>query len=146
MTAATTAPSATYATSADTRRILVFDTTLRDGEQAPGCTMSLDQKLAVADQLVRLGVDIVEAGFPAASPGEVRAVAGVGERVGGAAVVCGLARARREDIATCARALERAQRPRIHTFLATSDVHLARKLQMTREQVIEQVAMAVAYA
>ena len=141
-------PAATSALDAApiARRILVFDTTLRDGEQAPGCTMGLAQKIAVAEQLAVLGVDVIEAGFPAASPGEASAVAAIAELLGDATVVCGLARAKRDDIATCARALERAARPRIHTFLATSDVHLARKLQMSRNEVLDQVSMAVAFA
>ena len=131
------------------RRVLVFDTTLRDGEQAPGCTMSLAEKVAVAEQLVRLGVDIIEAGFPAASRGEHDAVVAVAEhiaRADGAPIVCGLARATAADIETCALALDAAPRRRIHTFIATSDLHLARKLRMTRSEVLAQVRDAVTYA
>ena len=131
----------------DRRRIRIFDTTLRDGEQAPGCTMSPAEKLAVAEQLVRLGVDVIEAGFPAASRGEQDAVAAVAARLGSAGpIICGLARATHADIETCARALERAARHRIHTFIATSDLHLARKLHLTRDEVLTQVGDAVAYA
>ena len=131
----------------DGGRVLIFDTTLRDGEQAPGCTMSAAQKIAVAEQLLALGVDIIEAGFPAASPGEEQAVRAVAERIGSEGpVVCGLARAKQGDIETCARALSKAARPRIHTFLATSDLHLSRKLHMTRDEVLMQVDDAVAYA
>jgi len=133
----------------DPRRVLIFDTTLRDGEQAPGCTMSQAEKIAVAEQLVRLGVDIIEAGFPAASRGEqdaVRAVAECVARADAPPIVCGLARATGADIERCAIALAPAPRRRIHTFLATSDLHLARKLRMTRSEVLAQVGDAVAYA
>jgi 2-isopropylmalate synthase len=135
--------------SSNPRRVLVFDTTLRDGEQAPGCTMSLAEKVAVAEQLVRLGVDIIEAGFPAASRGEHDAVVAVAEQVAradGAPIVCGLARATAADIESCALALDAAPRRRIHTFIATSDLHLARKLRMTRSEVLAQVRDAVTYA
>ena len=128
-------------------RVLIFDTTLRDGEQAPGCTMSLAEKVAVAEQLARLGVDVIEAGFPAASRGEQEAVAAIAERVGSTGpIVCGLARATHADIETCARALSGAARHRIHTFIATSDLHMARKLHLTRDEVLVQVGDAVAYA
>ena len=128
--------------------VRIFDTTLRDGEQAPGCTMTRDEKLAVARQLARLGVDIIEAGFPAASPGDAEAVAAIAAAVGGAdgPVICGLARTNRGDIDRCAAAIAPAARRRIHTFLATSDIHLAHKLRMSRQQVIETVAGMVAYA
>ena len=133
----------------DHSRVLIFDTTLRDGEQAPGCSMSLAEKVAVAEQLVRLGVDVIEAGFPAASRGEQAAVAAVAERLASAdamPIVCGLARAKPADIETCARAIGAAPRRRIHTFIATSDLHLARKLHMTRSEVLAQVGDAVGYA
>jgi 2-isopropylmalate synthase len=131
-----------------TDRVRIFDTTLRDGEQAPGCTLRLAEKLAVAEQLVRLGVDIIEAGFPAASAGEAAAVAAVARRAGSSdgPVICGLARATAADIDICARAIEPATRPRIHTFIATSDLHLEHKLHLTREQVLAQVGTAVARA
>ena len=133
----------------DDSRVRIFDTTLRDGEQAPGCSMTLEEKVAVADQLLRLGVDVIEAGFPAASRGEQDAVAAVAERFANAdatPIVCGLARAKPADIETCARAIGAAARRRIHTFIATSDLHLARKLHMTRSEVLAQVGDAVAYA
>ena len=129
-------------------RVRIFDTPLRDGEQAPGCTMSLPEKLSVARQLARLGVDIIEAGFPAASPGDRDAVRAVAEEVGRAdgPVICGLARASAADIECCAEAVAPAARRRIHTFLATSDIHLAHKLRMTRAEVLARVAEAVALA
>ena len=133
----------------DSSRVLIFDTTLRDGEQAPGCSMSLVEKVSVAEQLVRLGVDVIEAGFPAASRGEQEAVAAVAERIASASappIVCGLARAKPADIETCARAIGAAPRRRIHTFIATSDLHLTRKLHLTRSEVLAQVGDAVAFA
>jgi len=131
-----------------TDHVRIFDTTLRDGEQAPGCTMTGDEKLAVARQLARLGVDVIEAGFPAASPGDWEAVAAIASEVGTAdgPIVCGLARTNRDDIDRCMLAIKAAKRGRIHTFLATSDIHLAHKLRMTRQQVIDTVAEMVAYA
>ncbi|HEU4628977.1 MAG TPA: 2-isopropylmalate synthase [Gemmatimonadaceae bacterium] len=134
--------------SAGADRVRVFDTTLRDGEQAPGCTLTLPEKLAVAEQLARLGVDVIEAGFPASSPGEREAVAAIVERVGRAdgPVLCGLARASAADIDVCAAALAGAPRRRIHTFIATSDVHLRHKLRLTREEVLRRAAEAVAHA
>ena len=131
-------------------RIRIFDTTLRDGEQAPGCTLRLSEKLAVAEQLARLGVDVIEAGFPAASAGEAAAVSAIARRVGrggaDAPIICGLARATIGDIDVCARAIEPAARPRIHTFIATSDLHLEHKLRLTRAQVLAQVHAAVTHA
>jgi 2-isopropylmalate synthase len=129
-------------------RVWIFDTTLRDGEQAPGCTLRLSEKIAVAEQLVRLGVDVIEAGFPASSAGEAAAVTAVARRAGsaGGPIICGLARATTADIEICARAIERAARPRIHTFIATSDLHLEHKLQLTRAQVLAQVHTAVTHA
>ena len=125
--------------------IRIFDTTLRDGEQSPGCSMNLAEKLTLARQLERLGVDVIEAGFPIASEGDfeaVRAIANELER----AVVCGLARTGAADIERAARALEGASRPRIHTFIATSDIHLRHKLRMSREQVLAEVDRAVRQA
>src|SRR4051794_30127326 len=128
--------------------VRIFDTTLRDGEQAPGCTMTRSEKLEVARQLVRLGVDIIEAGFPAASPGDWDAVHAIAEELGTSEgpVICGLARANKDDIDRCASALAPAARKRIHTFLATSDIHLEHKLRMTRSEVVETVGAMVAYA
>lgn len=129
--------------------VRIFDTTLRDGEQAPGCSMTVEEKRQVARQLARLGVDIIEAGFPAASPGDwdaVRAIAEDAYEWPTSPVICGLARATRKDIEAAATALAGAEKRRIHTFLATSDVHLQYKLNMTREAVIARVNDMVALA
>jgi 2-isopropylmalate synthase len=130
---------------ATTSRILVFDTTLRDGEQAPGFSMTPVEKLRLAQQLDRLGVDIIEAGFPISSDGDfeaVRTIAGAVRRP----VIAGLARAIPADIDRAWAALSQAARPRIHVFLATSDIHLEHKLRITRAQCLQQVAAAVAHA
>src|SRR5205823_3059338 len=136
------------AVTAGPPRVRIFDTTLRDGEQAPGCTMSLAQKLDVARQLARLGVDVVEAGFPASSHGEVAAVQTIARDVGtpDGPIICGLARADARDIAWCAEAIAPAAKRRIHTFLATSDIHLEHKLKLTRDEVLERVDRAVRLA
>lgn len=129
----------------DDNRVLIFDTTLRDGEQSPGCSMSTQQKLRLAQALEGLGVDVLEAGFPAASEGDlaaVRSVAGVIKR----ATVCGLARCHDADIEAAARALEPAGRGRIHVFIATSPIHREHKLGMSREQVIERAVAGVELA
>ena len=128
--------------------IQIFDTTLRDGEQAPGCTMTLEEKLEVARQLARLGVDIIEAGFPAASPGDWEAVHAIAREVGtgDGPIICGLARANEADIDRCSSATLGAARRRIHVFIATSDIHLEHKLRMTRAQVLEATASMVRYA
>lgn len=125
--------------------ITIFDTTLRDGEQAPGCSMGTRDKLRLARQLDQLGVDIIEAGFPIASDEEFRAVRRIAAEVH-RPVIAGLSRANRPDIERAWGALEGAKRPRIHTFLATSDLHLQCKLKMTREQALAQVGDAVSYA
>src|SRR5215211_5996168 len=127
------------------QRIWVFDTTLRDGEQSPGATMTVDEKLEVADALVALGVDIIEAGFPAASPGDFEAVKLIAERVKGA-TVAGLARTNQNDIEQAAAAIRGAESARIHTFIATSDIHLRHKLRMTREEVLDRVTAMVKLA
>jgi 2-isopropylmalate synthase len=130
---------------ATTSRIQVFDTTLRDGEQAPGFSMTAAEKLRLAQQLDRLGVDIIEAGFPISSEGDfeaVRTIAGSVRRP----IIAGLARAIPGDIDRAWAALSHAARPRIHVFLATSDIHLEHKLRITRAQCLEQVAAAVAHA
>jgi 2-isopropylmalate synthase len=133
--------------------VRIFDTTLRDGEQSPGATMTSAEKLELARALSRLGVDIIEAGFPAASPDDLEAVRRIALEVGapGTArpkppVICGLARASKHDIDKAWEAVRPAARPRIHTFLATSEIHMRYKLKMDREQVIERVAEMVAYA
>ncbi|MCS6807625.1 MAG: 2-isopropylmalate synthase [Bacteroidota bacterium] len=137
-------------------RVLIFDTTLRDGEQSPGASMTSVEKLEIARQLAVLGVDIIEAGFPAASPDDLEAVRRIAVEVGNPAagehyplhipVIAGLARATKGDIDKCWQAVRYAAKPRIHTFLATSDIHLQYKLMMTREQVIDRVREMVAYA
>ena len=129
-------------------RIKIFDTTLRDGEQAPGCTMTLVEKLGIAHQLARLRVDVVEAGFPAASDGDWAAVHEIAREVGVAdgPAICGLARANERDIDRCWGAVEPAANARIHIFLATSDVHMKHKLGMTRPQVVAAAVAAVSQA
>ena len=129
--------------------VRIFDTTLRDGEQAPGCSMTVEEKLQVARQLARLGVDVIEAGFPAASPGDWDAVRAIAEDAYDwptSPTICGLARATRKDIEAAATALAGAPQRRIHTFLATSDVPLQYKLNMTRDAVIARVSEMVGYA
>jgi 2-isopropylmalate synthase len=126
-------------------RVLVFDTSLRDGEQAPGCSMNSEAKLRLARKLQRLGVDIIEAGFPIASSGDAEAVRRVATEVEGP-VIAALARCVEKDINVAWEALRCSSRPRIHTFLATSDIHLAFKLKLGREQALRQVAQMVAYA
>lgn len=127
------------------KKLYVFDTTLRDGEQSLEATLNADEKLEIAQQLVRLGVDIIEAGFPASSPGDFEAVRRISAAVKGVAV-CGLTRAVRADIDACAEALRDAEHPRIHTGLATSPVHMERKLRKTPDQVLELAVDAVSYA
>lgn len=124
------------------RKIKIFDTTLRDGEQSPGASMNVDEKIQVAKQLKKLGVDIIEAGFPIASPGDFEAVNRISQEVKGV-VIAGLCRARDEDIERAAEALKPAEQRRIHTFIATSDIHLKYKLRMDREQVLEAAIRAV---
>jgi isopropylmalate/homocitrate/citramalate synthase len=132
----------------DPGRVLIFDTTLRDGEQSPGASLNLEEKLAIAQQLARLGVDIIEAGFPFASAGDFEAVQRIAQQVGGekGPIICGLARASRGDIKACADAVAPAPRRRIHTFLATSDIHLEHKLRKSRKEVLAIVPEMVAYA
>jgi 2-isopropylmalate synthase len=129
----------------DRTKITIFDTTLRDGEQSPGCSMNLKEKLAMARQLDRLGVDVIEAGFPIASQGDFESVEAVAREVRRPRIA-GLARARKEDIDRCWEALRYAQHPFMHVFLATSDIHLQSKLKMSREQCLKQSAEMVAYA
>jgi 2-isopropylmalate synthase len=125
--------------------VKIFDTTLRDGEQSPGATMTLEEKLLVAEQLVRLNVDIIEAGFPAASPGDLAAVKEIARRTKGPTII-GLARANTSDIDAVWEAVREAERPAIHVFLATSDIHLQYKLKLSREEALEQATSMVAYA
>lgn len=126
-------------------KVFIFDTTLRDGEQSPGCSMNLDEKLEMARQLDRLGVDILEAGFPIASPGDFEAVRAIAAEIR-RPIIAALARASRLDIDRAWEAVKEAARPRIHTFLATSDIHLKYKLRKTREEVLKQIGWAVGYA
>src|SRR5512136_2513023 len=132
--------------------VRIFDTTLRDGEQSPGATMTSAEKIEVARALARLGVDVMEAGFPAASPDDLEAVRRIAVEVGNPTdgsrppIICGLARASQNDIDRAWEAVKHAARPRIHTFLATSEIHMKYKLKMDREQVLDRVIQMVSYA
>jgi len=129
-------------------RVLIFDTTLRDGEQSPGATLNIEEKLEIARQLARLRVDIIEAGFPIASPGDFEAVRRIALEVGtpDGPIIAGLARCEQADIDRAWEAVRYAARPRIHTFLATSDIHLKHKLRITRQECVERVRQMVSYA
>src|SRR5579872_1118662 len=126
-------------------RVYIFDTTLRDGEQSPGCSMTVPEKLRMARKLVELGVDILEAGFPIASEGDFEAVDAISREYPWVQVAA-LARANTLDVEHAARSLEKAKRPRIHTFIATSDIHLKYKLKKSRQQVLEEAVAAVTLA
>jgi 2-isopropylmalate synthase len=126
-------------------RLFIFDTTLRDGEQSPGASMTRDEKVRIARQLERLRVDVIEAGFPAASPGDFDAVRAVAGSVGDA-TVAGLCRANEQDISLAVDALKGARSWRIHTFIATSPLHMERKLRMTPDGVLEAARLAVRFA
>src|ERR1700688_2705600 len=126
-------------------RVWIFDTPLRDGEQSPGCSMTVPEKLRMAAKLVELGVDILEAGFPIASEGDSEAVTAVAREFPWASVAA-LARANRLDILAAAKALKHARRPRIHTFIATSDIHLKYKLKKSRQQGLDEAVAAVELA
>ena len=128
-----------------TERVKIFDTTLRDGEQSPGASMNTNEKVRLAAQLEKLGVDIIEAGFPAASEGDFEAVSEISKRLK-ACEIAGLARANKEDIDLAWGAIKHAAHPRIHTFIATSDLHLKYKLQMNRDEVLNAAVEAVKYA
>jgi 2-isopropylmalate synthase len=134
-----------HAAPPEPEHVFFFDTTLRDGEQSPGCTMHHAEKLRMAHQIAALGVDILEAGFAIASEGDSESIRTIAREVRGP-IIASLARAKREDIEAAARSIEPAARGRIHTFLSTSDLHLAAKLKITREQAIEQIAEMVALA
>jgi len=127
------------------RKIFVFDTTLRDGEQVPGAKLNKRQKLEIATQLAKLGVDVIEAGFPCSSPEELQAVSAVAEQVRGP-VIAGLARAVKQDIDIAWEAVQKAERPRLHVFLGASDIHLQKKLRRDRESAMEMAVEAVRYA
>ena len=126
-------------------KIFIFDTTLRDGEQSPGASMNMQEKFRLAQQLVKLKVDVIEAGFPVASPGDFDCVKNIADQVRGAQIA-GLARCNVKDIDTAWQALKGGENPRIHTFLATSDIHLRHKLKMSREQVLELAVASVKHA
>src|SRR5271169_2141365 len=126
-------------------RVYIFDTTLRDGEQSPGCSMTVAEKKRMAHKLVELGVDILEAGFPIASDGDFEAVDAISREFPWVTVAA-LARSCTLDVERAARSLEHARRPRIHTFIATSDIHLKHKLKKTRQQVLDEACAAVALA
>lgn len=126
--------------------IKIFDTTLRDGEQSPGASMNTSEKIEIARQLVRLGVDVIEAGFPISSPGDFESVRKIAEEVGDAVVVCGLSRAVAKDIEVAADALASAKRPRIHTGIGVSESHLKQKLRITEEEALERAIAAVKLA
>ena len=126
-----------------TERILIFDTTLRDGEQSPGCSMNTKEKVELAKQLARLGVDVLEAGFPIASQDDFEAVRAVAQSLKDGPVIAGLARAKDTDIDRAWEAVQAAQRPRIHTFIATSEIHIKYKLKSTQDEVLEAAVAAV---
>src|SRR5258705_13710590 len=128
-----------------TNQVLIFDTTLRDGEQSPGAAMNLDEKLKIAEMLEELGVDIIEAGFPISSNGDFEAVLEI-SKLAKRAVICGLARAGFKDIDRAAEAIKPAKRGRIHTFISTSPVHMKHKLQMEPEKVLGMVISSVTRA
>ena len=129
----------------DDNQVVIFDTTLRDGEQAPGCSMTLREKLRVATALSQLNVDVIEAGFPAASPGDFEAVNTIAKETKGIAVA-GLARCKDGDPQRGVEALLPAEKPHLHLFIATSDIHLVHKLKMTREEALKAAVQWVSYA
>jgi 2-isopropylmalate synthase len=126
-------------------KVIIFDTTLRDGEQSPGAALSISEKLEIAHQLAKLGVDVIEAGFPVSSPAQFEATKLCAEQVQGP-VICGLARANEKDIEAAGKALESAQKSRIHTFIATSPIHMEHKLRKNPDQVLEMAVKAVKFA
>jgi len=126
-------------------KIVIFDTTLRDGEQSPGASLTMQEKLIVAKQLAKLGVDVIEAGFPISSEGDFEAVKQIAKQVQGPSI-CGLARTKKEDIDRAWGAVKYSKKPRIHTFCATSDIHIKEKLRKTKEEVIEMTTNAVKHA
>lgn len=135
----------TSTTASEDERVIVFDTTLRDGEQSPGATMTIEEKIQIAAMLEEMRVDVIEAGYPAASEADYTAVHMVAKQARDA-VICGLSRAKREDIDRCAEAIRPARRGRIHTFISTSPIHMKWKLQMEEEQVYELVVAQVTRA
>jgi len=132
-------------TASDANRVHIFDTTLRDGEQSPGISLNTSEKLEIAQQLARLGVDVIEAGFPIASPGDFEAVQKIAQEVQGP-TICGLARAQKGDIEAAWNAIRDSERPRIHTFISTSDIHIEHQMRNTRDDVKVGARAAVAHA
>jgi len=128
-----------------TDTIIIFDTTLRDGEQSPGASLNITEKLEIAHQLKNIGVDVIEAGFPISSPGDFEAVKTVAKQVQGVQI-CGLARAIKKDIQACWNAVKYSKRPRIHTFIATSDIHIKSKFKKTRQEIFDLAVEAVRFA
>ena len=126
-------------------KLIIFDTTLRDGEQSPGASLNVEEKIEVAHQLARLGVDVIEGGFPITSPGDFEAVQIMAKKVKGPQI-CGLARCVKRDIDAAAKAVKPSKRPRIHVFIATSDIHMEKKLKMSRQQILDRIAEMVSYA
>ena len=129
----------------DKNRIIIFDTTMRDGEQSPGISLDVGEKLEIAGQLARLGVDYIEAGFPIASQGDFDAVHAIASNVSGP-VICGLSRTSYKDIDRCWEAIEPAEKRRIHTFIATSEIHMKAKLRMSAADVLDRAVAAVKQA
>ena len=128
-----------------TNNIIIFDTTLRDGEQSPGASLDINEKVSIARQLALLNVDVVEAGFPVSSPGDFESVSRIAREIRGISVA-GLARAVEKDIDSAARALEKAEKPRIHVFLATSEIHRKYKLLKAKEEIINLAVKGVKHA
>ena len=128
-----------------TKKIMIFDTTLRDGEQSPGASLTIQEKLIIAKQLAKLNVDVIEAGFPVSSDGDFEAVRLIAQKVKGP-IICGLARTMKEDIDKAWEAVKYAEKPRIHTFIATSQIHREKKLRKTKEEVMQMAIEAVKHA
>src|SRR5688572_28046160 len=131
--------------TSEANRVQIFDTTLRDGEQSPGISLNTQEKVEIAQQLARLGVDVIEAGFPITSPGDFGSVQAIARSVEGP-VICGLARTSFQDIDAAWNAIRDSERPRIHTFISTSDIHIEHQLQTSRDDVKGQARAAVAHA
>ena len=127
------------------KKIIIFDTTLRDGEQSPGASLTHQEKIIIAKQLAKLGVDIIEAGFPISSEGDFEAVKAIAKQVRGP-VICGLARTKKEDIDRAWNAVKYSKKPRIHTFIATSEIHIKKKLRKSKEEIIKMAVDAIKHA
>jgi len=126
-------------------KVIIFDTTLRDGEQSPGASLTSEEKIRIAEQLERLGVDVIEAGFPIVSHDDAKAVSLIGEKVKNS-VICALARCRDEDIETALRSLETAAKPRLHIFLATSEIHRKYKLNKAKDEILKIAVEKAAFS